>query len=194
MIRKHILMIALSLLCATAFAEDWLGGGYVGSPNHAEIRQYFTDPIFYSSLPVSKPIGLYSSYSTMPSLKPTLGLGKYSSKDYFQSPSKSRYSFSTWPSSYGSRYTTPYQSPTTIPKLSPILGNTPVTIKYPDNSRKFDVYVDGVYVGSGLGGTFTTNIQGGEIHDIRIWNGSWNYQKRLYFQPGIQKVIYVVAA
>ena len=50
MIRIHNFMIVLSLLCATAFAGDWLEGGYVGSPDYGEIRQYFTDPIFYSSL------------------------------------------------------------------------------------------------------------------------------------------------
>ena len=169
----------------------------MGSPSHGEIRQYFTDPIFYSSIPISKPIGLYSSSNTVQSLKPTLSLGKYSSKyslDYLQSPSKNRYSFSTWPysRSWYPTYKQPYQPSTTIPKPSPILGNTPVTIKYPD-SRKFDVYVDGVYIGSGQGGTFTTNIQGGKTHDIRIWDGIWNYQKSIYFEPGIQKVIYVEA-
>ena len=91
MLRKYVLMIVLSFLFATVFAEDWLEGGYVGSPSHGEIRQYFTDPIFYSSIPISKPIGLYSSSNTVQSLKPTLSLGKYSSKyslDYLQSPSK----------------------------------------------------------------------------------------------------------
>jgi len=187
MIRKHILMVALSLLFKTAFAEDWLEGGYVGSLP-GEIRQYFTDPIFYSSLPISKPIEMYSSYSTMPSPKPTLGLGKYSSKyslDYLQSPSKKRHSFSTWPSDFRNLYPPykqSYQSPTTIPKSSPILGNTPVTIKYPD-SRKFDVYVDGVYIGSGSGGSFTTQVQGGMSNEITVWDGIWNYQKSIYFEP-----------
>jgi hypothetical protein len=192
MIRRHILMIGLSLFCATAFAGDWLEGGYVGSPDYGEIRQYFTDPIFYSSLPVSKSIGMYSTYGASPSSKPILGLGKSSSKyslNYLQSPSQSRYSFSAWPS-YSSGYPTyapPYQTPTT-----PILGNTPLNIKYPD-SRKFDVYVDGVYIGSGLGGTFTTSVQGGVNHDIRVWDGLWNYQKSVHFEPGIQKVIYIEA-
>jgi hypothetical protein len=182
-------MIGLTLLCAPAFgADDWLEGGYVGSPDHGEIRQYFTDPIFYSSLPVSKPIGMYSTYGISPSSKPILALGKYSSKylpNYLQSPSQSRYSFSTWPSSSSgySTYAPPYQSPAT-----PILGNTPVTIKYPD-SRKFDVYLDGVYIGSGLGRTFTTSVQGGMNHEIRVWDGLWNYEKSIYFDPGIRKVI-----
>ncbi|MCJ7445731.1 MAG: hypothetical protein MUO26_14620 [Methanotrichaceae archaeon] len=89
-------------------------------------------------------------------------------------------------------YRPPYQPPAIIPKPLPISGDTPLTIQYPD-SRKFDVYVDGVYVGSGLGGTFTTKVQGGMAHEITVWDGFWNYQKSVYFEPGIQKVIYVEA-
>jgi len=191
MIRTYILTIAFSLLCATAFAGDWLEGGYVGSPDYGEIRQYFTDPIFYSSLPASKPAGLYSTHGTSATLKPTLRLGKYSSRYSlnYQSPSQSRYSFSALPS-YGSGYSTyapPYQQPT-----APILGDTPLTIQYPD-SRKFDVYVDGVYIGSGMSGTFITSVQGGMNHDIRVWDGLWNYQKSIYFDRGIRKVINIEA-
>ena len=191
MIRTHNFMIALSLLCATAFAGDWLEGGYVGSPDYGEIRQYFTDPIFYSSTPATKPAGLYSTYGTSATLKPTLRLGKYASKYSlnYQNPSKSRYSFSALPS-YGGGYSTyapPYQQP-----AAPILGDTPLTINYP-SPRKFDVYIDGVYVGSGLSGTFITSVQGGMNHDIRVWDGLWNYEKSIYFDRGIRKVINIEA-
>jgi hypothetical protein len=188
MIKTHVLTAAFSLLCATAFASDWLEGGYVGSPDYGEIRQYFTDPIFYSSLPASKTTGMYSTYGTMTGFKPPLALGKYSQK-YLQSPSQSRYSFSTWPAKLGGypSYAQPYQQPT-----SPILGNTPLTIKYP-SPRKIDVYVDGVYIGSALSGTFITSVQGGMNHDIRVWDGLWNYEKSIYFEPGIQKVINIEA-
>jgi hypothetical protein len=53
--------------------------------------------------------------------------------------------------------------------------------------------VDGVYVGSGLSGTFITSVQGGTTQDIRVWDGLWNYEKSIYFEPGIQKVINIVA-
>ena len=142
MIRSHILMIGLSLLCATAFgADDWLEGGYVGSPDYGEIRQYFTDPIFYSSLPASKPAGMYSTYGTSATLKPPLRLGKYASKYSlnYQSPSKSRYSFSALPS-YGSGYPTyapPYQQPT-----APILGDTSLTINYPVQENSISILME----------------------------------------------------
>jgi len=92
--------------------------------------------------------------------------------------------------SYGSGYPTyapPYQQPT-----APILGDTPLTINYP-SPRKFDVYVDGVYIGSGISGTFITSVQGGMNHDIRVWDGLWNYEKSIYFERGIRKEINIEA-
>jgi hypothetical protein len=38
----------LSMLITVSNASDWLEGGYVGSGDYSEIRQHFTDPIFYS--------------------------------------------------------------------------------------------------------------------------------------------------
>ena len=43
----------------TASAAYWLEGGFVGSPDYGEIRQYFTDPIFYTRVPVSSPLSFY---------------------------------------------------------------------------------------------------------------------------------------
>ncbi len=58
-IRMLRLILILSLLSMTASAADWLEGGFVGSPNYGEIRQYFTDPIFYTRVPVSSPLIFY---------------------------------------------------------------------------------------------------------------------------------------
>jgi len=30
-------------------------------------------------------------------------------------------------------------------------------------------------------------------HDIRVWDGLWNYQKSIYFERGIRKVINIEA-
>jgi len=46
----------------TGIAQEWLEGGYVGSPDYGEIRQYFTDPIFYTRVPVSQPLSFYRPY------------------------------------------------------------------------------------------------------------------------------------
>ncbi|MCJ7445250.1 MAG: hypothetical protein MUO26_12135 [Methanotrichaceae archaeon] len=77
MIRTDIIMIALSLLCAIASTGDWLEGGYVDSSNYREIRQYFTDSIFYTKIPVSQPISMHNIYDTTPIFRDPLYLGLY---------------------------------------------------------------------------------------------------------------------
>jgi hypothetical protein len=47
-IKSWTVLIMLSMLITLSSASDWLEGGYVGSGNYGEVRQYFTDPIFYS--------------------------------------------------------------------------------------------------------------------------------------------------
>ncbi len=84
---------------------------------------------------------------------------------------------------------TPMPAPTPTPTPTPLSGNVPVTIRYPD-TRSFDVYVDGAYVGSGIGGSFSFSAPAGS-HDIRVWDGSFDYEKTVYLQSGIPKIIYV---
>lgn len=62
MIRLPFLVLTLALLSMTSIAQDWLEGGYVGSPDYGEIRQYFTDPIFYTRVPVARPLSFYRPY------------------------------------------------------------------------------------------------------------------------------------
>ncbi|MGB9902144.1 hypothetical protein [Methanothrix sp.] len=63
MMRISILFLALIVSLIYADASDWLEGGYVGSPDYSEIRQYFTDPIFYTKVPVSQPLSFYRPYT-----------------------------------------------------------------------------------------------------------------------------------
>lgn len=72
------------------------------------------------------------------------------------------------------------------------LGDTPLTIYYPGPSN-FQVFVDGVEVGVGSGGSFSTKVKGGASHVISIWDGFWMYQNNVYFESGIPKVINVEA-
>jgi hypothetical protein len=58
---SHVFLIII-LLSMTAISQEWLEGGYVGSPDYGEIRQYFTDPIFFTKVPVSQPLSFYSPY------------------------------------------------------------------------------------------------------------------------------------
>jgi hypothetical protein len=62
MMRIAFLFLVLTLLSMTAISQDWLEGGYVSSANYGEIGQYFTDPIFYTQVPVSQPLGFYRPF------------------------------------------------------------------------------------------------------------------------------------
>ncbi|MFB3765210.1 MAG: hypothetical protein ACE14P_08175 [Methanotrichaceae archaeon] len=91
-------------------------------------------------------------------------------------------------------YTTPslYPSvPTSRPVTTPISGNVPVTISFP-GSGPFDVYLDGNYIGTGVGGSFSFNASAG-AHNVRAWDGSFDYEQSVLFQNGVPKIIYVQA-
>ncbi len=64
MMRIAILLLTCLLVGMCASAQDWLEGGYVGAPDYGEIRQYFTDPIFYTKVPVSQPLSFYKPFTS----------------------------------------------------------------------------------------------------------------------------------
>jgi len=77
-----ILALLALLLSASNGQEDYLGGGYVGSGDYGDLRQYFTDPIFFapnsgyiSPYPVS---GGYQRPTRFP--KQTVALGSTTSR------------------------------------------------------------------------------------------------------------------
>ncbi len=49
MIKVYRILALLAVFTAVSSAADWLEGGSVGRGNYGDIRQHFTDPIFYSS-------------------------------------------------------------------------------------------------------------------------------------------------
>lgn len=48
MIKAYGILALLAILIVVSHGQDYLEGGYVGSGNYGEVRDYFTDPIFYS--------------------------------------------------------------------------------------------------------------------------------------------------
>lgn len=91
------------------------------------------------------------------------------------------------------QYLSPSQMPAApAPAPAPSSGDVPVTIVYPSPGN-FEVYVDGAYVGTGTNGDFTFQTRGGMSHVISIWDGFWMYQKSIYFESGVPKVINVEA-
>lgn len=101
---------------------------------------------------------------------------------------------STQTLAYGSTSSYPPQVPQTS---QPIIaaGDTPVTIQ--TTMRGYDVYLNGVMIGKegsngdALDGVFRFNVVGGQTHTIRIFDGENNYEKPMYFERGVSKVINV---
>jgi len=77
-----------------------------------------------------------------------------------------------------------------------IAGDTPVTI-VSQGMRGYQVFLDGNYVGTeGTGGDipdgkFSFNVVGNQNHEVRVYDGQFNYPKTMFFQRGVQKIINV---
>jgi hypothetical protein len=62
--------------------------------------------------------------------------------------------------------------------------------------RGYQVYLDGNYIGTEgagedlLDGRFSFNVFGGRYYEVRGFDGQFNYPKRIFFQKGVQKIIY----
>ena len=102
----------------------------------------------------------------------------------------------TLPSTAPAATTTPLPtmlgpSQPTQPALS---GDTPVTIQSP-TMRGYQVYLDGLLIGTegtagdAPDGKFSFRVMGNQEHNIRVYDGQFNYPKSMYFQRGILKII-----
>jgi hypothetical protein len=75
-------------------------------------------------------------------------------------------------------------------------GDTPVTIQS-QGMRGYQVYLDGVLIGTegangdAPDGKFSFNVVGNQNHNIRVFDGQFNYPKTMYFQRGVLKIINV---
>ena len=103
-------------------------------------------------------------------------------------------------------YNPPYQQPVpaysptqTLPPvttLSPTYGDTPVTI-VSQGMCGYQVFLDGTLIGTegtigdALDGRFSFSVVGNQNHDIRVYDGQFNYPKTMFFQRGVLKIINV---
>ncbi|VVB65121.1 Photosystem I assembly protein Ycf3 [uncultured archaeon] len=77
-----------------------------------------------------------------------------------------------------------------------IAGDTPVTIRS-QGIRGYQVYLDGVLIGTDgtgrdpLDGEFSFFVSGNQNHNVRVYDGQFNYPKNIYFQKGVPKIINV---
>ena len=90
-------------------------------------------------------------------------------------------------------YGTSYPPQTTV-----VGGDTPVTIQS-QGMRGYQVFLDEVLIGTeGTGGDapdgkFSFKVLGNQNHNIRVFDGQFNYPKSMYFQRGVLKIINVEA-
>jgi hypothetical protein len=113
--------------------------------------------------------------------------------DYAQTKS----SFSVY---QGSSYTNPpIQSlVSTITTQSPAAttGDSTATI-VSKGMRGYQVFLDGNYIGTEgtggdpLDGKFSFRVAGNQNHDIRVYDGQFNYPKTMFFERGGTKIINV---
>jgi hypothetical protein len=96
-------------------------------------------------------------------------------------------------------YNNPYPQgtilpPSAIPTVT--MGDSAVTIAS-KGMRGYQVSVDGKYIGSEgtgkdpLDGTFSFKVVGNQNHEIRVYDGRFNYVKIMFFDRGGKKTIYV---
>ena len=84
----------------------------------------------------------------------------------------------------------------TLPQTTSVGGDTPVTIQSP-GMRGYQVFLDENYIGTegsngdALDGVFNFKVTGGQNHNIRVYDGQFNYPKSMYFERGVLKIINV---
>ncbi len=106
--------------------------------------------------------------------------------------------FAQVPSTQYTAYAATTTTPTTytVPQATAAGGDTPVQIRS-QGMRGYQVFLDENYIGTDgaggevLDGVFSFNVAGGQSHNIRVYDGQFNYPKIIYFERGVQKTINV---
>ncbi|NMC10568.1 MAG: hypothetical protein GYA39_06290 [Methanothrix sp.] len=84
----------------------------------------------------------------------------------------------------------------TVPQTSTVVADTPVQIRS-QGMKGYQVFLDENYIGTEgtggdvLDGVFSFKVAGGQSHNIRVYDGQFNYPKIIYFERGVQKIINV---
>ena len=92
--------------------------------------------------------------------------------------------------------TTTMPTVSNLPQPTSANGDTPVTIQS-QGMRGYQVFLDENYIGTeggngdALDGVFNFRVIGGQNHNIRVYDGQFNYPKSMYFAGGVLKIINV---
>jgi len=215
---SFIIVFTLFLLIGIACGQDdYLEGGYVSSsgtnPDEGlsgmlqwlnqpfpSVPWYHTGGAFYPG-----PYGVYpfspSPYYSDFRLNSLAGMNWESfqknwseTMDYAQTKS----SFRVYPRP---TYTSPpiqYPAPTYTSAQYPIAATGDSTAQIVSQGmRGYQVYLDGNYIGTEgtggdpLDGKFTFEVVGNQYHEVRVYDGQFNYPKTMFFDRGGTKIINV---
>jgi hypothetical protein len=107
-------------------------------------------------------------------------------------------------------YAPVYQNPTPIRSVQPYKQTTIATTSTPipttgdstativsQSMRRYQVFLDGNYIGTegtggdSLDGKFTFKVVGNQNHEVRVYDGQFNYPKTMFFDRGGTKIINV---
>ena len=196
-------MIAFSLLCATAFAGDWLEGGYVSSmgsssdPALNEMLYWLHRPVpnYRSTGFYPGPYGVYP-FSPLPFYS-DFRLNSLAGMNWepFRKNWSETMNYAVTKSSFRTYPTPAYTYP--VVQFPPsIAADTPVTI-VSQAMRGYQVFLDENYLGTEgtggdqLDGRFSFSVIGDQNHAIRVSDGKFHYPKTIFFQKNVPKIIYV---
>jgi len=90
----------------------------------------------------------------------------------------------------------PIPAATTTQSPAATTGDSTATI-VSQGMRGYQVFLDGNYIGTEgtggdpLDGRFSFNVVGNQNHDIRVYDGQFNYPKTIFFERGGTKIINV---
>lgn len=210
--------LVLLLLIGSTCGQDWLGGGYVSSsgpiydPGLAGMMQWLNTPFYYYYPSYyaggAHYLGPYNEYPyrTLPyysdfRLNSLAGMNwepfqKNWSETMDYAQTKSSFRVYQRPTNTYPALQFPAPAYTTAQSPATIAGDSTATI-VSQGMRGYQVFLDGNYIGTeGTGGDqpdgrFTFNAVGNQYHDVRVYDGQFNYPKTIFFERGGTKIIYV---
>jgi len=102
----------------------------------------------------------------------------------------------TTPTSTSSVVQIPASTYATAQSFAATTGDSTATI-VSQGMRGYQVFLDGNYIGTEgtgedpLDGRFSFRVVGGRSHDVRVYDGQFNYPKTIFFERGGTKIINV---
>lgn len=193
---KLVPIVILFLIGGTAIVlgQEWLSY----TPYDDTVDSHFTDPFFLPWDSQAERASYESQYypyfgedffgtDTNPDRHSQKAIAEQ--RQIFESPFTPYFgnAFLSWGENYPPNWNV-YPVPTS--------GDTVATIVSRGISG-YQVYLDGDYIGTEgtggdpLDGKFSFKVVGDRYHNIRVYDGQFNYPKRIFFQPGVQKIIYI---